>query len=469
MTNSPSKDGIASRYERRAQTREQRAVAREENRRERCEKREQEVQDTTPKDAAPAKRGGAPQFREPTCPPVYCEPDIQQCGCGCSLTDMERYAEEIRQAVHTRVELDVTNFIKGKYRCPCGAEHEGIFPEWLKGRVQYTNATRAKVCLLQTAPGASFERTQETSGDLLLLDGISQGSADNWVSQLAGVLEAKFMPVLRARFRSEPVVHIDEAFATLADEKVQEKNKAGELETVIKDTAVVHVCCTERLTHLKADYHRAPSAEVFGLDADRRLAIVHDGYGPLRTMFELATHILCNMHTLGHLRKARKFAIESDEAEPWAAQAMESLRLLRRIAVGIEPRELAPQAIADLRAALEDGKRRHPPVRERDENGKLRRGQGKRDEAGRICVFMLDNLDDCLRFLTDPSFPFTNNQAERDVRKVKLHDKVSGCWRTLESANEWLTIHSYISTLRKHGLPILPAIEAALAGDPWLP
>jgi transposase len=63
----------------------------------------------------------------------------------------------------------------------------------------------------------------------------------------------------------------------------------------------------------------------------------------------------------------------------------------------------------------------------------------------------------------------SNNQAERDIRMVKLQQKVSGCWRTLAGAQAFLTVRSYISTARKQGHNPLAVLHQLFQGDPWLP
>jgi len=77
--------------------------------------------------------------------------------------------------------------------------------------------------------------------------------------------------------------------------------------------------------------------------------------------------------------------------------------------------------------------------------------------------------NEVLRFATDFRVPFDNNLAERDIRMVKLQQKISGCWRTIEGAERFLAIRSYLSTARKHGQRPIDALSALTSGRPWLP
>jgi transposase len=64
---------------------------------------------------------------------------------------------------------------------------------------------------------------------------------------------------------------------------------------------------------------------------------------------------------------------------------------------------------------------------------------------------------------------FTNNQGERDLRPVKLHRKISGCFRSKHGAERFAHLRSYLSTTRKHEVPAIDALTRLFNNDPWMP
>ncbi len=93
----------------------------------------------------------------------------------------------------------------------------------------------------------------------------------------------------------------------------------------------------------------------------------------------------------------------------------------------------------------------------------------KKTKAHNLLLRLKRYQPDVLRFAHDFRVPFGNNQAEQDIRMVKLQQKISGCWRTTTGAERFLTIRSYLSTARKNGIGALHALDALTTGTPWLP
>ena len=93
--------------------------------------------------------------------------------------------------------------------------------------------------------------------------------------------------------------------------------------------------------------------------------------------------------------------------------------------------------------------------------GRNRRGRKPRRTGHNLLLRLASRKQDVLRFLNDPDVPFTNNQAERDGRMMKVKQKISGGFRSLEGAMDFATVRSFISTAKKQGWNVI----LALAGD----
>ena len=111
-----------------------------------------------------------------------------------------------------------------------------------------------------------------------------------------------------------------------------------------------------------------------------------------------------------------------------------------------------------------EGQRLNPPP---PRIGK--RGRPKLGAAAALLARLDRHRDDVLRFTCDFRVPFDNNQAERDVRMVKLQQKISGGWRSESGAQAFLAVLSYLSTARKNGQHALAVLRDLFVGRPWLP
>lgn len=185
--------------------------------------------------------------------------------------------------------------------------------------------------------------------------------------------------------------------------------------------------------------------------------LVHDCWGPYFA-FE-CLHALCNEHLLREL----KF-LEEDCGQRWASRLSRFLlTCYRRIkAKGTLGERAFKRVLARYREIVRAGRRQHP---------RPAAGQGRTKQSK--AANLLDRLEafalEVLSFTVFEEVPFTNNQAEQDLRMVKVQQKVSGGFRTLEGAQAFARIRSYLSTCRKQGHNIWEALQRALQGQPFLP
>ena len=216
-----------------------------------------------------------------------------------------------------------------------------------------------------------------------------------------------------------------------------------------------------RLTHYAAAAHRGQTAisEIKVLPRYRGRC-VHDGWLAYSS-YTHCRHALCGVHLL---RELTYFAELSEETKAWAARLKELLpemqgEVERVSAAGGQ--HLAADKLAALTQIYDQliaaGLKAPPPSGVPETVSK----------QGRNLLLRLERRkQEVLRFLTDFCVPFDNNQAERDLRMVKLQQKTSGCFRTEEGARRFCRIRSYLTTMRKQGRGVLRALESACCGKP---
>jgi len=224
-------------------------------------------------------------------------------------------------------------------------------------------------------------------------------------------------------------------------------------------TQWLHVASTAWLTFYRVCARRGSLlANVVGI-------VVHDHWKPYYTMSGVL-HALCNAH---HLRELK--ALIDIEKEDWARKMHQ---LLRRACHAVNlARErggvLKPCLIARFErrydAIVAEGLAFHeaqsPLCPATDTQGCNRRGRKPRRTGHNLLLRLASRKHDVLRFLNDPDVPFTNNQAERDGRMMKVKQKISGGFRSLEGAMDFAIVRSFISTAKKQGWNVI----LALAGD----
>jgi transposase len=228
----------------------------------------------------------------------------------------------------------------------------------------------------------------------------------------------------------------------------------------------VHVASTTKLTHYALHPKRGSQAtEEIGILPLFRGVAMHDGLTAYGT-YERCEHALCNAH---HLRELT--FVEEEHEQEWAGQ-MKALLSEIEEAVREEAarggRRLASETEGDFerryQRVLKAGLAANP---EPERTGK--RGRPKQSKGKNLVDRLSKHREAALRFMHDFGVPFDNNQAERDLRMIKVRQKISGGFRTEEGAAAFLRIRGYISTVKKQGENVLAALQSVFVGEPFIP
>ena len=267
-----------------------------------------------------------------------------------------------------------------------------------------------------------------------------------------------------------------EALAPI-EEQIKEHLRTGEI--LHKDETSLrvmgkrywgHVACTDRLTHYAVHAKRGSEAvEAIDILPKFKGTCIHEAW---------ATYIIYSncQQGLSNQHHGRELTSEFENQKQNWADSLYTLLLDMNTAVQ-EAKEkglnqLDPTEVADWKAQyealLKEGYLANPPEPP-PKDAPVKGGRRKQSAARNLLDRLTLRQDATLRFLEDFSVPFTNNQAERDIRMVKVQQKISGGFRSLPGAQAFFRIRGYLSTLRKQGAHVLTALELALAGHPVSP
>jgi transposase len=369
------------------------------------------------------------------------------CGCGADIAGQPLVRHDKRQVFELPPQklLVIEHQVEVKL-CPnTGREVSAFFPGGVSAPVQYGPRFNAWLVYLRGQQLIPLERISQMSADLFGRP-ISQATIQSAVAAvyrgLAG-FEAKVAELLI----QAPIAHADETGLRVA----------GKLHWL-------HVVSSRTLTWYGVHRKRGSDAlKHFALLTRFAGRLIHDCW---QAYLDLdCAHGLCNAHLLRELTFLHEVLHQK-----WARRMADLLaRMNRSLCARRDRAGPARQHAAwtiKFRAILREGFAENPPEQS---SMPKRRGRPKRSKAQNLLLRLQKHEGSVLAFLNDPSVPFTNNQAEQDVRMMKVQQKISGAFRTLSGAQTFARIRAYLSTTRKHQRNVFEAIVAALADQPFMP
>ena len=377
---------------------------------------------------------------------------VERCAhCHAALEAVPASGHERRQ-VHDLppVRIEVTEHRAEIKCCPqCGHTNTASFPQDVTQPVQYGPNIKAQAVYLNQQHHIPLARTSEIMEDLY---GQRIGEATILAAnqQVAEQVDPVNAAAKAHLIETEAPVHCDETGAR-----------------VDKALHWIHVASTDTVTYLEPHAKRGTKAlDEIGILPKREGPVVHDAYSSYY-QYQGVEHVLCNAH---HLRELA--FVHEQYKQKWAGGLA---RLLVEIKKAVESaQEQGHPALTDAQLRefdarydrlLELGCRANPLA---SKEGK-KRGRQKQSKPRNLVDRLQMHRREVLAFMYDFKVPFDNNQAERDLRMVKLQQKVSGCFRTDDGIEVFCQIRSYVSTARKNGQRILHALQMALAGSPFCP
>ena len=365
-------------------------------------------------------------------------------GCGADLHNagsagvVRRQVTDIAPAVAT-----VTEYRLHQRRCGCGKTTTAPAPAGVADApTSYGPNLRAWVVYALVFQHIPVARVVELVADLS-----GARPSAGWVCQVLRDTAAALVQVeklIRTLLTAAHILHVDETGAKVTGARWW-----------------LHVAATEKLTtyHLDRSRGRAAITELGVLTGFAGI-VVHDCWASYNA-YTNCDHALCGAHIARELVAAG----ETHPGQHWPEQALDALFALNTAAHDAREQDISaiPPDIADplrraWRHAIRVGLAQHPS-----------RPGWKQSKTRNLLERLRDREADVLRFATDLSVPFTNNQAERDLRPTKTQMKISGTFRSETSAAAWARIRGFVSTARKHGINAVQAILTAVLGEPWTP
>ena len=349
------------------------------------------------------------------------------------------------------LEILVTEHQMETLRCTCcGQESSGRFPPSVTHPVQYGPGVQQLAVYLKHEQFIPYDRSRQFFADLFGLR-LSPGSLQNFTTKTAQRLQ-QVTQQIKAAITQAPIGHFDESGFYIGGQRHW-----------------LHTASTNTMTYYQAHRHRGQKAtDAIGVLPAFRGTAIHDNWSAY-WRYEQCAHGLCHVH---HLRELT--AVAENDQQRWATHFKAFLLSTKQAiasakAAGLT--SLPPRKVQQIERIYQQlvsmGLRANPPPATGWPRGK--RGRPGKPKARNLVERFQAQQQVMLAFVYDFKVPFDNNLAERDIRMLKVQQKVSGCFRSAEGAECFCTIRSYISTMRKQGLSVWDALGSVFSGSILMP
>jgi transposase len=340
-------------------------------------------------------------------------------------TDFKSKGYEARQVIDFSIECFVREYRAEVLEDCDGNRYVATFPENVTKAIQYGSSVKSLAVYLSQYQLVPYNRVQEVFRDQFGLE-ISQGSLYNFNREAYEKLED---------FEKEAVETLKKASVLNADETGIQIGETNHW---------LHVLSTPKTTYFFPHEKRGKEAmEEMAVLKDFKGVLCHDHWKPYFGM--TSQHALCNAHHLRELQWVIDF-----KNQHWAMAMKRFLVKTNEMVIahgGVLPEKDQRSRIQRYRSILQDGKKECPLI----VKTKGQKGRPKQTKERNLLDRLIEFESNVLLFMKIKNVPFTNNQAERDIRMVKVHQKVSGCFRSLNGARHFCRTRSYLLTHNKRG------------------
>jgi len=394
------------------------------------------------REASDRKPGGQPGHRGATLKPVSDPDEIKIITVDQRILPQGVYREigyETRQVIDLDISTVVTEWRAQILEDQSGKRYVAPFPKDVTRPVQYGIGIKVNSVYMSQYQLIPYNRIEDHFWEQMGLP-LSAGSIHNFNQDAYDRLEF-FDTWIREQLKGSPLIHTDETGINIGGSR-----------------RWLHTVSNDRFTCLYPHAKRGCEAmDEMSILPGYKGIMCHDHWKPY---FKYGgAHALCNAH---HLRELER-AVEQDK-QKWAGQMIKLLKEINKAtheAGGRLKATESEQYRKRYRDLLQEAETECPPP---VKPGEKKQGKTARSKARNLLERLRDFENDALRFMDDKAVPFSNNQAENDLRMTKVQQKISGCFRSMDGAKIFCRIRSYLSTCRKQGVTASEGLRLLFQG-----